>query len=97
MTDYTPYQNKLIARYYDHRDEIQLTKLQEIVTELVLADSEPRTKRLWSRANKAMEVLGVPQKLRDHIVTRADPEILARNIRDWLKAAKISPGKKPGR
>ena len=97
MTDYTPYQQKIISRYYDHRDEIQLTKLQEIVTELVLTDSEARTKRLWSRAKKAMEVLRIPPRLRDHIVTKADPEILARNIRDWLKAAKTNPGKTPGR
>ncbi len=97
MTDYTPYQKKLISRYYDHRDGIQLTKLQEIVTDLVLADTEARTKRLWSRANKAMEVLRVPPRLRDHIVTKADPEILARNIRDWLKAAKINPRRTSGR
>ena len=96
MPDYTPYQKKLIARHYDRRDEILLTRLQEIITDLVLADSEAKTKRLWSRANKAMEALGVPQQLRDHIVTQASPEVLARNVRDWLGAAKKSLGKTPG-
>ncbi len=92
MPDHTPYQKKLIARYYDHRDEIQLTRLQEIVSELVLADSEARTKRLWSRASKAMKALGVPQRLHDHIVTQADPEVLARNVRNWLKTEKKNAG-----
>lgn len=93
MPDYTRYQKELIARYYDHRDQILLTRLQEIVTELFLADSEAKTKRLWSRANKAMETLKVPPALRDHIVTKADPAILARNVRDWLAAAKKNAGK----
>ena len=93
MPDYTRYQKKLIARYYDHRDQILLTRLQEIVTELFLAESEAKTKRLWSRVNKAMEALKVPPALRDHIVTKADPEILARNVRDWLAAAKKNVGK----
>ncbi|MEE9297151.1 MAG: hypothetical protein V3W34_19600 [Phycisphaerae bacterium] len=96
MPDHSPYQKKLIGRYYDRRHEILLTRLQEIVTELFLADSAVGTKRLWSRANQAMEALKVPQKLRDHIVVQADAEVLARNIRDWLKAVKKNAGKTPG-
>ena len=59
MPDRTPYQNKLIGRYYDHRDNILLTRLQEIVTELVLADCNAARTRLWSRADKAMAALRV--------------------------------------
>ena len=95
MPDYTSYQKGLITRYYDHRDGILLTRLQEIVTDLFLADSEAKRKRLWSRADKAMATLKVPQALREHIVKQADPEVLARNVRDWLAAAKKNAGKKP--
>ncbi len=40
MPDYTPHQRKVIESYYDRRDEIMLTKLEETVTELFLAESE---------------------------------------------------------
>ena len=93
MPDYTAYQQKLISRYYDHRDGILLNRLQEIVTDLVLADSAAAKKRLWSRAKKAMEALKVPQPLCDHIATQADPEALARHVRDWLDAAEKNSGK----
>ena len=96
MPDYTPYQKELISRYYDHRDTILLTRLQEIVTELALAESEAKTKRLWSRADNTMKTLKIPQPLRDHIVSQADPEVLARNVRDWLGAAKKTADRNPG-
>jgi len=95
MPDRTPYQSKLIGRYYDHRDNILLTRLQEIVTELVLADCNAARTRLWSRADKAMAALRVPKEVREHIVKQADPEVLARNVRDWLAAGKNNPGKMP--
>jgi len=94
MPDYTSYQKGLITRYYDHRDGILLNRLQEIVTDLFLADSDGKRKRLWSRADKAMEMLKVPQALREHIVRQADAEALARNVRDWLTAAEKNAGKK---
>ena len=93
MPDYTAYQQKLISRYYDHRDGILLNRLQEIVTDLVLAESDAAKKRLWSRARTAMESLKVPQPLCDHIVLKTDPEILARHVRDWLDAAGKNSGK----
>ena len=97
MPDYTPYQQKLIGRYYDNRGNISLTKLQEIITELTISDSEKRTKSLWSRADKAMAVLQVPKQVRDQIVTQADPEILARHVRDWLSAGRKKDGYPPAK
>ena len=97
MPDYSSYQKKLISRYYDRRGEIQLTRLQEIVTELFLADSPAKTKRLWSRADKAMETLKVPPKVRQRIVRESNAELLANHIRDWLREAKDDSAKKPGK
>jgi len=93
MPDYTPYQQKLISRYYDHRDGILLNRLQEIVTDLALTESDALKKRLWSRAKKAMASLQVPQLLCDHIVLQADPEVLAKHVRHWLDAAEKNSGK----
>ena len=88
MPDYTSHQKKIINRYYDNRDEIMLTRLQEIVTDLVLADTPAQRKRLWSRASKAMDALKVPREQRDRIIARDDPEFLARKVRTWLGEAK---------
>jgi len=92
MPDYTPHQRKIIQRYYDHREQIMLDKLSECVTELMLADSEAKRKRLWSRAEKAMQTLRVPERVIAHILAGQDPEMLARHLRGWLETG---PGSRP--
>jgi hypothetical protein len=88
MTDYTRHQKKIIERYYDRRDEIMLGKLQEIVTELYLAESDAKRDQLWKRAEKAMKALKVPDAIVKHILAQAKPEILAKNVRQWLQDAR---------
>ncbi len=88
MGDFTPHQKKIINRYYDHRDEIILARLQELVTDLYLADSDAKRKRLWTRVASAMKALKVPPALADHIIAQAKPEVLAQNLRTWLDEAK---------
>ena len=82
------YQNKVIAGYYDNLDSIMLQKLGELVTELYLADTDAKKKRLWQRAEKAMQKLKIKPAIIDHIMTRKKPEILAKNLQDWLKHTK---------
>ena len=84
MADHSRYQKKVIERYYEHRDDIMLAKLGEIVSELFLADSPGKLDRLWARAEKAMRALGIKEKLVEHIVTGRNPAVLARNLRRWL-------------
>jgi len=91
MTDYTPYQRKIIDRYYDHRDEIMLGKLQEIVTELYLAEGERKLDQLWKQAGKAMKALKIPQPIHDHILATRKADVLARNVRDWLDHVRKGP------
>jgi len=91
MPDYTRHQKKIIERYYDRRDEIMLAKLQEIVTELYLAESDAKRGQLWKRAEKAMKALKVPDRIAQHILTQAKPEILAKNVRQWLQDARKPP------
>jgi hypothetical protein len=50
--DYTNYQKKVISAYYEHRDELALTSLQSVVTDLFLADTDAKRSRLWDRAHK---------------------------------------------
>ena len=62
-----------------------LRMLGEIVGALYLADTEAKLERLWSRADKAMKTLEVPARVAEHILTSRDPDILARNLRGWLR------------
>lgn len=94
MPDYSPYQKKIINRYYDHKDQILLARLQEIVTELYLADTDSKRKNLWNRAGKAMTSLKVPQTMQSHILAEKKPEVLAKNLNQWLHSSPDSP---PGR
>jgi hypothetical protein len=82
--DYSQYQKAVISGYYDNLDTIMLQKLSELVTELYLADTQPKQDRLWQRAHKAMVKLKIPPTIVDHIMARKDVEILARNLQDWL-------------
>jgi len=91
MGDFTPHQRKIINRYYDHRDEIMLTRLQEIVTELYLVETDAKRRRLWTRAASAMKALKVPPTVAEHILALGKPEVLAHNLRVWLDAAKKKP------
>jgi len=88
VAEHSRYQKKIIERYYDHRDEIMLTRLQEIATELFLAESDKKRDQLWKRAAQAMKTLKVPERLAAHILEQRKADILARNLRDWLQQAK---------
>lgn len=82
--DYSKYQQNIINRYYNQMDTIALHKLQELVSELYLADTEAKRKRLWDRVHKAMIKLKVPPQIAEHIIDKKDVEILAKNLQDWL-------------
>ena len=86
--DYTRYQQGVINRYYDNLDTIMLQKLQELVTELYLAQNGPNEDKLWDRAQKAMEKLKIKPALIEHIMRKRQVEILAKNLEDWLKLSR---------
>jgi hypothetical protein len=85
MAERTPYQKKLIERYYDRREQIVLDRLSQLVSELYLADTERKRERLWKRVAAALERLKVGEALAAHILAKRSPEVLAANLRDWLR------------
>ena len=86
--EYSEYQKSVISGYYNNLDAIMLQKLSEMVTELYLADTDAKRNRLWQRVRKAMIKLKVPPAIIGHIMQKQDVEILAKNLQDWLAAAK---------
>ncbi|TFG47583.1 MAG: hypothetical protein E4H40_06205 [Candidatus Brocadiia bacterium] len=82
------YQNKVISSYYDNLNGIMLVKLQELVTDLYLADTKAKKDRLWDRAHKAMINLKIKPNIIGHIMQKKDVEVLAKNLQDWLSPTK---------
>ena len=86
--EYSNYQRDVISRYYDNIDAITLGRLQELVGQLYLADSEAKQARLWERAQKAMVRLKIKPAIIEHIMNKKDVTVLAKNIEDWLDASR---------
>ena len=85
---HSKYQKGVISRYYDNLDVIMLQKLGELVTELYLAETEKKKNQLWDRAHKAMIKLKIKPAIITHIMKTRSPEILAKNMQDWLARKK---------
>ncbi|MEM7755513.1 MAG: hypothetical protein AAF297_07730 [Planctomycetota bacterium] len=60
--EYSNYQRKLINRYYNHKDSILVVRLQELASELYLAEGK-EADRLWVRAEKALAGLNTDPPL----------------------------------
>jgi hypothetical protein len=84
--DYSEHQKSVISGYYANLDAIMLAKLSELVSELYLAQTPTRKSQLWIRAEKAMLKLKIAPAIIRHIIERKDPQILAKNLQDWLSA-----------
>ena len=79
--DYTPYQQKIIKRYYNNQDTLQTQRLAELVGELYLAEGKKR-ERVWKSAVAAMQKLGVPQSRIDHLLKQNNPALLAQVVKE---------------
>jgi hypothetical protein len=83
MKDYTPYQKKIISRYYDNRDQIDEQRLGELVSSLYLAKpGSKQLEKLWASADEAMQRLKLPASRIKHVMERRDPAILAEVVKD---------------
>ena len=83
--EYSSYQKKVIQNYYQHKDTIVLTRLQELVTDLYLAENPAKTKRLWQQVEKALDKMKLKPAAKVHILEKQDVQILAKNLEQWLR------------
>lgn len=79
--DFTPYQQKIIKRYYNNEGAVKHQRLAELVTELYLAEGKKR-QRVWAQAVTAMQKLEVPQSRIDHLVAKDNPVLLAELVKE---------------
>jgi hypothetical protein len=81
MADFTPYQQKIIKRYYDNQDGIARQRLAELVGELYLAEGKKR-QRVWANLESAMRKLNVPQVRIDHLKRQDNAALVAELVKE---------------
>ncbi len=81
MDNFSSHQQKIIKRYYNNLDTIQLQKLAETVTDLYLAEGK-KIEKLWKTAVAAMQKLEVPQQRIDLLVKSQNLEQLAKLVKE---------------
>ena len=87
--DYSAHQKKIISRYYEHQDTIVLTRLNEIVSDLYLCESEKKAATLWKRAGEALAKSGANEVRIKVVMEKKSVEELARLVSELTV-----PGKK---
>lgn len=75
MADLSPYQEKIVKRYYRNFDAIQAQRLAELTTDLYLAEGKAKD-RLWVRVFEILKKLEFPQSRIDHLMAKKDPALL---------------------
>lgn len=79
--NYTPYQQKLIRRYYEHAPGLQQQRLAELVGELYLAEGKKKA-QLWKRVAELLPKLGVHANRVDQLLRDRRPELLAELVKE---------------
>ena len=84
--DYSRYQQGIIKRYYENREQIDEQRLSELVTNLFLASGKKQEK-LWQQAQELMERMKVPKSRIEHVIGSGDPTVLAEVVKDLQSGA----------
>src|SRR5271169_5127911 len=75
LADHTPYQRKIIDRYYKNLDAIKFQRLSEQATDLYLAEGKKRD-RLWVQVADNLRKLEFPEPRIAHLLQKRDPALL---------------------
>jgi hypothetical protein len=84
MAKHTPYQEKIIRRYYENKDDIMVQKLSELVTDLYLAEGKSK-KRVWERIAAALTNLKIPDAQIQHLVKADNPTLVENLVKELLE------------
>ncbi len=82
--EYTPYQRGIIKRYYEHKNDLMLQKLSELVSDIALEQDEKKLTRLWAKAETALKNLHVPSWRIAQVLESQDPNLLAEVVKDFF-------------
>ncbi len=75
MSERTNYQDKIIKSYYRNRDGIAEQRIQELITDLYLAEGKKRQQH-WKNIRKHLEALGAKPPQLDLLEKQDRPELV---------------------
>jgi hypothetical protein len=75
MADHTPYQQKIIKRYYQNFDSIKAQRLADLTAEIYLAEGKKQD-RLWKQVGDCLKQLEFPTGRIEHLLQKRDPALL---------------------
>jgi hypothetical protein len=84
MAKRTPYQDRIIRRYYQNQDHIMLQRLGDLASELYLAEGKNRV-RLWKRTAEVLAKLQVPNARVQHVCQSDNPALVAELLKELLE------------
>lgn len=79
------YQRKIVDRYYSNLDTISLTKLQEAVSELYLAETEKKKEKLWKTVETALAKFPEVESRAAAVLRTKDVKALAELVQKLAK------------
>ncbi len=77
--NYTKYQQSVIRNYYNNKDNVSLQRVQELLTDLYLAEGKKKEK-VWESMFTHLERIGVPADQLTHLKAAKNPELIAQLI-----------------
>ena len=83
MAKHSRYQQNVIQNYYRNREAISLQRLQEMVTDLYLAEGKKRVQQ-WKRVATHLEKLGLKPARIEHLVKTDDPSLIAKVVEELM-------------
>ncbi len=81
MAEHTPYQRKIIDRYYKKLHAIKFQRLSELATDLYLAQGKKRD-RLWEQVADNLRKLEFPEPRIAHLLQKREPTLLVEILRE---------------
>ena len=81
MADHTPYQRKIIDRYYKNFDAIKHQRLSELATDLYLAEGK-KLDRLWVQVETSLRKLELSEPRIAELMHRRDPALLVTILKE---------------
>ena len=94
MADLTPYQRKIVDRYYKNFDAIKLQRLSELATELYLAEGK-KLERLWGQVETSLRKLECPEPRIAELIKRRDPTMLVGIIKEIERESRLAQQSTP--
>jgi len=77
--NYSRYQQSVIRNYYSNKDNVSLQRVQELLTDLYLAEGK-KLEKVWDSLFLHLERIGVPADQLAHLKEAKNPELIAQLI-----------------